>query len=112
MLIYFRSERVLYVWDVVYRVMGRKSIVGKINVVFGHISCIVVLLCVRAYMRVCRLLLELLYIILFLDLLVCCNGGRLECKEVLIWCVKCEQVFRKWGYCVKFVLKWGKCLVV
>ena len=69
MLIYFRSERVLCVWGAVYRVMGRKSIVGKINVVFGHISCIVVLLCVRAYMRVCRLLLELY--ILFLICLVC-----------------------------------------
>ena len=65
MLVYFRSERVLCVWGAVYRVMGRKSIVGKINVVFGYISCVVVLL-------------ELLYIILFLDLLVCCNGVMVE----------------------------------
>ena len=78
MLVYFRSERVLCVWGAVYRVMGRKSIVGKINVVFGHISCIVVCLFARAYMRVCRLLLELLYIILFLGLLVCCNGVMVE----------------------------------
>ena len=111
MLVYFRPEHVLCVWGAVYRATGRKSIVGKINVFFGYISCIVVWLYVRAYMCVRRLLLELLYIILFLDLLVCCNGGRLECKEVLIWCVKCEQVFRKWGYCVKFVLKWGNYLV-
>ena len=78
MLVYFRSERVLCVWGAVYRVMGRKSIVGKINVVFGYISCIVVWLYVRAYMCVRRLLLELLYIILFLDLLVCCNGVMVE----------------------------------
>ena len=52
MLVYFRSERVLCVWGAVYRVMGRKSIVGKINVVFWtyFVYCGVVV-CARIYVR-------------------------------------------------------------
>lgn len=53
MLVYFRSERVLCVWGAVYRAMGRKSIVGKINVFFlAYFVYCGMVVCACIYVRV------------------------------------------------------------